>query len=175
MHPCRYSFPNAKTYDNLQLISSQHSLHLYQPITLPSDYLTGKAAELPTLPLGNDWKDHIVTLSVSGLFGYSNENTPASRVRTPSDESEMCANPSLIPSRHLLSPQHTCQRRESVTDINDDPQSSPALMHKQSIRPSETQSSLKPPVVTVPLVPCDGASPSSAPIVSPNSGDLGGQ
>ena len=70
MHPCRYSIPNATTYNNLQLISTQHSLHLYQPITLPSDYLTGQAAVLSPVPLPADWKDHITPLRTPGLFGY---------------------------------------------------------------------------------------------------------
>lgn len=59
------------TYDNLSLISTQHSLHLYQPVTLPNDYLTGEAVEYKDIPIEKDWKDHVIMMPTPGLFGYN--------------------------------------------------------------------------------------------------------
>lgn len=66
------------TYDNLSLISTQHSLHLYQPVTLPNDYLTGEAVEYKDIPIEKDWKDHVIMMPTPGLFGYN-----GGKVRSP--------------------------------------------------------------------------------------------
>lgn len=62
------------TYDNLSLISAQHSLHLYQPVTLPNDYLTGEAVKYKDIPIEEDWKDHVIMMPTAGLFGYNGGN-----------------------------------------------------------------------------------------------------
>lgn len=74
MYPCRYSFPCAETFDHLSLISTQHSLHLYQPVQLPNDYLTGEAVEFKEIPIETNWKDHVVMMPTPGLFGYQKKH-----------------------------------------------------------------------------------------------------
>lgn len=163
MHPCRYSIPNANTYNNLQLISTQHSLHLYQPITLPSDYLTGQAAVLPPVPLPADWKDHITPLRTPGLFGYRAPALPAhhshhSRHGSPranpgsagnggndTSESRGKAEGKAGSARPLRAGLHLLEEEERE-----------ALPSRPSERPSETQSSNRPPVVEMPRLASEG-------------------
>lgn len=73
MHPCRYSFPGGRALNKYTLISTQHSLHLYQPVTLPCDYLTGEAAELKDAPIEKNWKKHLRLMPTPGLIGYSGD------------------------------------------------------------------------------------------------------
>ena len=73
MHPCRYSFPGGTALNKYTLISTQHSLHLYQPVTLPCDYLTGEAAELKDAPIEKNWKKYLRLMPTSGLIGYSGD------------------------------------------------------------------------------------------------------
>ena len=51
------------------LISTQHSLHLYQPIQLPVDYLTGETIPLKDAPIDRNWKDHLQLMPTAGLVG----------------------------------------------------------------------------------------------------------
>ena len=75
--PCRYSFPCADTYNNLSLISSQHSLHLYEPVKLPGDCLTGEAASFKDIPFDEDWGRKVVIMPTPGLYGYSKHFSPS--------------------------------------------------------------------------------------------------
>lgn len=82
MYPCRYSFPCAETFDHLSLISTQHSLHLYQPVQLPNDYLTGEAVEFKEIPIETNWKDHVVMMPTPGLFGYQKKHIKSTNKET---------------------------------------------------------------------------------------------
>ena len=71
MHPCRYSYPGGCALGRYTLISTQHSLHLYQPIQLPVDYLTGETIPLKDAPINRNWKDHLKLMPTAGLVAYS--------------------------------------------------------------------------------------------------------
>ena len=77
-YPCRYSFPCARTFDDCLIISAQHSLHLYQPVPLPRDYITGQVAEMHDAPLSKDWKRRVRMLPTPGLFAFrqNDKNLP---------------------------------------------------------------------------------------------------
>ena len=49
----------------------QHSLHLYQPVQLPVDYLTGETIPLKDAPIDRNWKDHLQLMPTAGLVAYS--------------------------------------------------------------------------------------------------------
>ena len=157
MHPCRYSIPNATTYNNLQLISTQHSLHLYQPITLPSDYLTGQAAVLSPVPLPADWKDHITPLRTPGLFGYRAPALPARHSRhdsprgNPGNAGNASSGGNDAPESRGRTAGSALPLRAGLHLLEE----CGALPSRPSERPSETQSSNRPPVVEMPRLASD--------------------
>ena len=147
MHPCRYSIPNATTYDNLFLISTQHSLHLYQPITLPSDYLTGQAAILSPVPLPADWKDHITPLRTPGLFGYHAPSMPTHphRGNLLLHTSPLCISTSSNIASSIESGRRTTETVEVPLQEGEELSRS-----RPSVQPSDTLLSNRPPLVIAP-------------------------
>ena len=62
------------------LISMQHSLHLYHPVILPRDYLTGEAVQLNDVPIEKNWKSHLRIMPTSSLLGYSSYSRPSNTI-----------------------------------------------------------------------------------------------
>ena len=58
----------------------QHSIHLYDPVILPRDYLTGEVVQLKDAPIDKNWKSHLRIMPTTCLLGYSSHSRPSSTI-----------------------------------------------------------------------------------------------
>ena len=58
----------------------QHSLHLYDPVILPRDYLTGEVVQLKDAPIDKNWKSRLRIMPTTCLLGYSSYSRPSSTI-----------------------------------------------------------------------------------------------
>ena len=103
LHPCRYSFPDGKALGKYTLISTQHSLHLYDPVVLPRDYLTGEVVELQDAPIDKNWKENLRLMPTTSLLGYVTKSHKSTAIAAKHRKSHMRRTlcPSALDSRPL--------------------------------------------------------------------------